>query len=295
MTLDILNEKLKEFGMSEADLTLVEKAIEAKATELLEAEKKSISAAVDSLVEDWEQKLEQKASEMVEQLDEKYASKIQEERSVITESVEETVKKFEDHFKTYSQTLIESVEKKYRGDFEEEVQAIVENFEKNFDEYSASIVKELNEKHQTQSDLKVAMAEELIESLRGIYGEYSVTLPESVEFEEEFKQHLKESEEKVSTLSKENQSLKRKLVEKAKAEIVSKLSEGLTYKQREDFVALSESVLFVSEDLYESRLVDIKKRMNLVEQEDETVKDVEVVKKDSSKIDASKYTKVLGK
>jgi hypothetical protein len=183
--------------------------------------------------------------------------------------------------------------------FEDEVQAIIENYETRLEQYSQYLINDLKENYKSQDDLKVSMAEALIESVRSIYAEYNVTLPESTDFVAEYQEFVSETENQIGKLEEENKKLKRQIIVKEKQSILESVVSDMTVMQRENFEALCESVVFVSADQYKSRLQTLKD--SFVSIKSEPAKVVESASEpkqstmtESSKIDVSAYTKFLG-
>jgi hypothetical protein len=262
--LNLLVEKLKEFGVAETDVALVEaafkaqvdEAAETRAQELLETERQTMKEGVDSVVSEFAAKYETLKESIDTQIDAKLSALVKTEREVTVNAIDAFVEDHTAKLSEYAATVVESVEAKYKEAFESEAAAIIESFTEKLDSYSGYVTESIKTKAQSQSDLKVAMAEELLESIRSIYAEYNVTMPESVDFTAQFEDHLKESEK----LETENKRLKAKLTEKSKAEVITQVTEGMTLIQKEDFTSLTESVLFVSEELYTKRLHEMKDR-----------------------------------
>jgi hypothetical protein len=267
---NILTEKLKEFGMTDDDLSLVESAIQSRVDEAAEA------------------KAEAKAAELLES-----------ERQAFTEQVDSIVESFATKFDTYSKELVKSLEEKYRSAFEVEAQAIIENYETRLEQYSQYVIGELKENYKSQDELKVSMAEALIESVRSIYAEYNVVLPESTDFVAEYQEFVTESENQIGKLEEENKKLKRQIIVKEKQSILESVVSDMTVMQRESFESLCESVVYVSGEQYKSRLQTLKDSFVSIKSEPAKVVESASAPKqpvvtESSKIDVSAYTKILG-
>ena len=304
--MNILTEKLKEFGMTDSDLALVEStiqervdtAVEAKVAELLESERQTFTEQADSVVESFAQKFEDYKPVLVEELQEQFATQLDEQAKAFEAEKNTIVESFATKLDAYSSSLIESLEEKYRASFEDEVQAIIESYETRLEQYSQYVTSSLQESYKSQDDLKVSMAEALIESVRSIYAEYNVVLPESVDFVSEYQEFVTESEAQITKLEEENKQLKRQSIIKEKQSILESVVSDMTVMQRENFESLCEAVVFVSADQYQSRLQGLKESFMAVKSDVEVapVKEAPAVetKLTESKIDASRYAKVLG-
>lgn len=292
--------------MSADDLALVEstiqsrvdEAVEAKVTELMEDERQTFTEKADAIVESFASKFDDYTPVLVEQLQEQFSQKLQEQADAFQAEKDAIVESFTANFDAYSTELLESLDSKYRASFEEEARAIVESYETKLEQYSQYIAKTLTESYKSQDDLKVSMAEALIEAVRGIYSEYNVVLPEATDFTAEYDQFVTESEAQMQRLADENKKLKRTLIMKEKQEILESVVSDMTVMQRENFESLAESVVFVSADQYANRLQTLKESFSAIKTDvpvQESKKDEPVQSKlTESKVDASRYAKILG-
>jgi hypothetical protein len=160
----------------------------------------------------------------------------------------------------YAATLMESLETKYRDNFEAEARAIVESYAKRFDAYSKYVTEEVANKHQTQSELKVTLAESLLNTLKEAFIAHNIKLPDAVNFGSEYEQYVTESDAQLKALAEENQALKAQLVEAEKQEIINMVTEGMTVMQKDTFQTMVESVMFIDKDVYLSRVKTLKEK-----------------------------------
>jgi D-alanyl-D-alanine dipeptidase len=268
MNLNILTEKLKEFGISETDLTLIEstiqarvdEAVDAKVQDLMESERQSFEAQSQKLVEAVTSKLDAQAQSMQDELDAKYAAKIAALFEATQAEAQAKVDAFVTSMDGYAATLMESLETKYRDNFEAEARAIVESYAKRFDAYSKYVTEEVANKHQTQSELKVTLAESLLNTLREAFVAHNIKLPDAVDFGSEYEQYVTESDAQLKALAEENQALKTQLVEAEKQEIINQVTEGMTVMQKDTFQTMVESVMFIDRDVYLSRVNTLKEK-----------------------------------
>lgn len=259
-----LTERLASLGVTQEDIELVESSINEQAEKLAEA----------------------KAQTLVEA-----------EMSAINEAVASKVEGFKAKLQESAKVAADGIEQKYKETFEAEANTIVEKFKASFNEYSEVLIEKAKGTPLNQSDLKVAMAEELLEAAMNVFKEYNVEMPEKVNFEEEMNKHLTSLEESLNTVQKENDALKSQILEGTKAKIKDAVTAGLSVKQKETFEELSESVLFVDEELYTARLTKIAESISTKKEEkpsenlNEGVKGSEV----PSKPNMDKYLEALRK
>ena len=261
-------EKLKELGLSDDDLIMIEstmstridEAAEVLAKELLETERSEFESRVIEIQEAFQSQFSEYSEVVIQQLDEKYKKKIEDEVRDIKEQQTQIVSGFINEFDAYGKVLVESLEAKYKSEFEDTARSIVESFTESLDGYSASIVEEFKEGAGSQSALKVEMADALIESIKGIYGKFNVAVPEGINLEEEYNNFVTESEQTMNQLSEENKALKAQVQNFTKAAILAEASSDLTIIQQESLKELSESLLYVSKDQFKSRVLQLKEK-----------------------------------
>jgi len=308
---NLLTEKLKEFGMSTDDLNLIESTIQtrvdeaaqAKATELLEAERQTFQTQIDTIVESFSTKIETLTAEITESTETKYAAKIAEHFESAKSEAQAIVEAFEEKFDRYSTTLIEALEQKYQDSFKDEAQAIFESFQNRFDAYSKHITEQLQAEYRTPDQLKVDLAESMLESIRSVYSAHNIALPESVDFQAEYNSFVTESESQIRQLEKENNGLKRAINEQARTNIVESVTAGMTVIQKDTFETLIESVVFTDNQAYTDRLNTLKQKFlstsasttDMTESTADTQTQTNQTTLNESsakpKIDVSKYTK----
>lgn len=274
-----LNEKLKEFGLSDEDLQLIEstiqtrvdeaveeklsklnEAVEERALELLEQEREDFDVYSKEIVESFTTQLTEYSEVVVGKLDEKYQEKLNAEIETIEEQQLVIVNGFIDEMDNYAKSIVESLEDKYKLEFEETARAIVETYEDKLDGYVKHITTEFKSGSGSPSALKVEMAEALIESIQSVYSKYNVTIPESTNLEEEYNNFVSETEHSLTKLNEENTQLKRRLNDITKREVLSEVTSDMTIIQRDNFNSLTESLVFVSKDLYKTRLETLKEK-----------------------------------
>ena len=266
--MNILAEKMKEFGVSDEDLNLIESTIQArvdeaatlKAQELLEAERQDFEQKVAELTEAHTAKLNTQAAELMESLEAKYAAKVAELFEATNQEAAAKFTEFATAMDGYAEKLMESLEAKYRDGFEEDARAIVESFAEKFDKYAAYITEQVATKHQTQSELKVALAESLLNTIKEAFVAHNIQLPDAVDFGSEYEQFVTESDAQLKALAEENKALKRQLVEAERVEILDQITEGMTVMQKDTFGTLVESIAFIDKDAYKTRLLTMKEK-----------------------------------
>jgi hypothetical protein len=301
-----LTEKLKDMGLSEDDLNLVESAMSSRigeaaeilAKELLEQEREVFESRVTEIEESFKDQFSQYSEAVIAKLDEKYEAKLNNELESLHEQQKEIVAGFVKEFDGYAKHIVESLEDKYKTEFEETAASIVESFKTSFDGYSQHLTEEFKVGAGSQSALRVEMADALIESIRGVYSKFNVQLPEGVDLEQEYDNFVRESEQNMKELSTENKQLKAQLQVFQKEAVINEASEGLTIIQQESLRELSESLLYVNKEQFKNRVLQLKEkflsgkehqtRTSLTESTKTTVDS----NSSKSQIDVSKYVKI---
>lgn len=110
-----------------------------------------------------------------------------------------------------------------------------------------------------ESNIRLNLAENFIDSLVGVFNAHYVEIPEDrVDVVESLNKKVKELNQKLSESAEQIQSMKDEALLHEKAQIVSKLSEGLTDVQSEKFNTLIEDVEFNDAQQFIKRLTTIK-------------------------------------
>jgi hypothetical protein len=168
---------------------------------------------------------------------------------------------FEAAVKTKVAELAEELEAQYVSQFEEAYEEMKEDFATKVDEYLDYVVENWMEENKlaVESGLRTEIAEGFIESLKAVFEEHYIDIPEEkFDVVEELASKVEALEKQVNEEMTKNIDLKQKLSEQKKVEALHSVCEGLTLSQAEKIKTIAESVEFVSEDDFVGQIEAIK-------------------------------------
>lgn len=168
---------------------------------------------------------------------------------------------FESAVKSKVAELAEELESKYVEQFEEAYQEMQEDFATKVDEYLDYVVESWMEENKlaVESGLKTEIVESFIGSLKSVFEEHYIDIPEEkFNVVEELASKVEALEKQVNEEMTKNIDLKQKLSEQRKIEALHSVCEGLTLSQSEKIKTIAESVDFVSEEDFISQMDSIK-------------------------------------
>lgn len=154
-----------------------------------------------------------------------------------------------------------ALEEKFEADLEEQVAAATDELVEKVDSYLDYVVEQWMEANEVavESNIKVEVAESLLESLKGLVTEHNLSIDdEQRDVVAEMEEKLEESTNKYNELVEEIVSLRE---EKQKLELEAAfktVAEGLTDTQAEKLSVLAEGVSFETVEEYASKIVAIK-------------------------------------
>jgi hypothetical protein len=154
-----------------------------------------------------------------------------------------------------------ALEEKFEVDLEEQVAAATEELVEKVDAYLDYVVEQWMEANEVavESNIKVEVAESLLESLKGLVTEHNLTIDdEQRDAVAEMEEKLEESTNKYNELVEELISIRE---EKQKLELEAAfrtVAEGLTDTQAEKLGVLAEGVSFETIEEYATKIVAIK-------------------------------------
>jgi hypothetical protein len=178
-----------------------------------------------------------------------------------TEFKQKATSIFEAAVKAKVSALAEELEAQYVTQFEEAYEEMKEDFATKVDEYLDYVVESWMEENKlaVESGLKTEIVEGFIGSLKQVFEEHYIDIPEEkFNVVEELATKVEALEKQVSEEMTKNISLKQKLSEQKKVEALHSVCEGLTITQTEKLKSIAESVEFVSSDDFESQMETIK-------------------------------------
>jgi len=168
---------------------------------------------------------------------------------------------FEAAVKSKVGELAEELEAHYVAQFEEAYEDMKEDFTDKVDEYLDYVTESWMEENKlaVESGLRTEIAEGFIESLKTVFEEHYIDIPEEkFDVVEELASKVEALEKQVNEEMNKNINLKQKLSEQKKVEALHAVCEGLTLSQAEKIKTIAESVEFVSENDFVTQMEDIK-------------------------------------
>jgi hypothetical protein len=168
---------------------------------------------------------------------------------------------FESAVKTKVAALAEELEAQYVAQFEEAYEEMKEDFATKVDEYLDYVVEGWMEDNKLaiEGGLRTEIAEGFMESLKGVFEEHYIDIPEDkFDVVEDLASKVEALEKQVNEEMTKNITLKQKLSEQKKVEALHAVCEGLTLSQAEKIKSIAESIEFVSEKDFAEQMEDIK-------------------------------------
>lgn len=168
---------------------------------------------------------------------------------------------FEAAVKAKVSELAEELEAQYVAQFEEAYEEMKEDFSSKVDSYLDYVVENWMEENTLaiESGLRTEIAEGFIGSLKTVFEEHYIDIPEEkFDVVEELASKVEALEKQVNEEMAKNINLNQKLSEQKKVEALHSVCEGLTLSQAEKIKSIAESVEFSSEDDFVKQMEDIK-------------------------------------
>ena len=168
---------------------------------------------------------------------------------------------FEAAVKAKVSELAEELEEQYVTQFEEAYEEMKEDFSTKVDEYLDYVVESWLEENTLaiESGLRTEIAEGFMESLKSVFEEHYIDIPEEkFDVVESLTSKVEVLEKQVNEEMTKNINLKQKLSEQKKVEALHAVCEGLTLSQAEKIKSIAEGVEFVSHDDFVDQMEDIK-------------------------------------
>ncbi len=168
---------------------------------------------------------------------------------------------FEAAVKAKVSALAEELEAQYVTQFEEAYEEMKEDFAVKVDEYLDYVVENwmTENKLAVESGLRTEIAEGFINSLKTVFEEHYIEIPdEKFDVVEELAAKVEALEKQVNEEMTRNIDLKQKLSEQKKVEALHAVCEGLTLSQAEKIKTIAEGVDFVSPEEFVTQMEDIK-------------------------------------
>jgi len=157
--------------------------------------------------------------------------------------------------------IIEHVETELVEQYEAGIEQIKEELADKLDEYIDYFAEQYMKQNELAivSGLRAEIAEDFMTSLRNVFMEHNIDIPEEqVQVVEELTTRVEELEEALDEQVKTAVALKRALSEQVKLEAIHTACEGLTQTQEEKLKSLAEGVEFTSEEEFSEKLNVLK-------------------------------------
>jgi hypothetical protein len=157
--------------------------------------------------------------------------------------------------------VIEAYDEEYAARLVEEVSAIRDELTERVDSYLEYVSEEwlVENALQVETGIKTQLTESFMSSLKGLFEEHYVEIPEEkYDVLEGMVERLDEMEEKLNEQIERNVQLNRRLSEAVSDTILNDVSEGLALTQKEKLASLAEGVEFESEEDYREKLETLK-------------------------------------
>jgi hypothetical protein len=168
---------------------------------------------------------------------------------------------FEAAVKSKVTAILESLEANYQNKLIEEVTAIKDELTERVDSYLEYVSEEwiLENALQVETGIKSELSESFMQSLKGLFEEHYVEIPEDkYDVLEGMVERLDEMEYKLNEQIERNVQLNKRLSEAVSDTIFNNVAEGLALSQKEKFASLAESVEFEGEEDYKEKLETLK-------------------------------------
>lgn len=168
-------------------------------------------------------------------------------------------------FETAVEARVEEIsselQESYLREFEEAVESVKEDFADKLDSYLDYVVENWMEENKLaiEKGLRTEIAEDFINALKGVFVEHYIDIPdEKVNLVDELVTKVDELEEQVNSQIEKNISLKKKISEHKKNEVIHTVCEGLTLSQVEKIKSLAKNVEFTTEEEFTESLETLK-------------------------------------
>ena len=182
------------------------------------------------------------------------------------------VTKIEENYESLQSELSEQ----YEQALEESVTEIKDEMVENIDNYLNYAVAEwmTENKLAITNSIRTEMAESVIASLKNVFEDHYVDIPEDkVDVVEALTSELEEMKARLNETTEKNIELSKVVTEKNVAEIASSMAEGMTDTQKDKFIKLSEAVSYSDPNEFRKKIAIIKETYFPKNQEVKVVQD----------------------
>ena len=167
------------------------------------------------------------------------------------------VAKIEEHYAS----LQAQIEEQFEQTLEESVEEIKNEMVENVDNYLNYAVAEwINEnKLAIQNNIRTNMAESFMASLKNVFEEHYVNIPDDqVDVVETMAEEIESLKTRLNEQTEKNIELNKTVTEKEVHDIKTSMSEGMTDVQKEKFVKLAEAINYSDTNEFRKKVAIIK-------------------------------------
>ena len=168
---------------------------------------------------------------------------------------------FEAAVKSKVADKVVELEESYQQQLDESMEQYREELVEKVDEYMSYAVQEYIEENRLaiESGIRAEMAESFMQSLKTVFVEHYVDVPESkIDLVDELGAKVEELEEELETSTKEFFSLQEQVAELQRERCIAEAAEGLTSTEAEKLKSLVEDIDFDSVESFEKKVTTIK-------------------------------------
>ena len=158
---------------------------------------------------------------------------------------------------------IEELEEEYNERLQEQASEIFESVTEKLDQYLDYVVEKWMEENEVaiESGIRVEIAEDFMDSLRNVFTEHYITVPESkLDIVADLKEQVDELNEKLNAVLDEKIQLESVNKEFTKAQIIEELSEDLAETQVDKLSTLAEGLEYTDADNFKRKVSILKER-----------------------------------
>ena len=159
------------------------------------------------------------------------------------------------------EALESELKEEYQKTLDESIEEIKTEMVENVDTYLNYAVAEwiAENKLAVQSNIRTQIAESFMASLKNVFEEHYVNIPDDkVDVVEAMAAELEEVKSRLEEASSENERLSKVVNEKEITDVVATVSEGLTDTQKEKFTKLTEAINYGNVDEFRKKVSIIK-------------------------------------
>lgn len=210
---------------------------------------------------------------------------------------------FEAAVKTKVSAEIDRLEEEYKVSLDEETTAIKSELVEKVDGYLNYVVENWMEENKlaVENGLRTEIAESFMTSLKGLFVEHYIDVPESkVDMVDDLATQVGELEEQLTKATQDNIRLNESVADFQRAEIIAEASKDLAATEAEKLKSLAEDVDFDDADTFATKVATLKEAYFAKQPVTESVEEAEIAtNSDGQEIELSsvmeRYTTALSR